>query len=406
MVKVHMAIWNHPMKLFSTSPKSFPSHNPPARSDAPSDKVPSQNQRWHDLRQQTWVLYASLVWSILYTLLGFYWAVGGPGFPYAPVEISVDMGPLAGRFGRTVNWIFVIAAGFPAVIAGASMLRGIKGRLSRTLLITFGILLSGILLLAMTNLDLLVLIGYIPYAIFSLFKGATFVRSYLEGWTQWGTIHQLLCLIGGFLWLASTVCYTRLSVGACLHCGRSDNQKKWTSPGNAACWGRIAIYVSLVVPLLYAFTRYAWALGIPLGMSEEYLRSGQELGTWTSGLFLATFGLVGGFLSLGLVQHWGEVFPNWMIGLARRRVPIGLAVVPAALVSVLLTVGGVGIWFGLNQMIINMTTAGLGKKEIVCAIIVQVGPTLLFPLWGAALAVGTLGYYYRRRGPCRVCGRG
>jgi hypothetical protein len=31
---------------------------------------------------------------------------------------------------------------------------------------------------------------------------------------------------------------------------------------------------------------------------------------------------------------------------------------------------------------------------------------LLFPVWGAALAVATLGYYYRRRGPCSVCGRG
>ena len=28
------------------------------------------------------------------------------------------------------------------------------------------------------------------------------------------------------------------------------------------------------------------------------------------------------------------------------------------------------------------------------------GPTALFPVWGVALAVATLGYYYRRRGPC------
>jgi hypothetical protein len=35
-----------------------------------------------------------------------------------------------------------------------------------------------------------------------------------------------------------------------------------------------------------------------------------------------------------------------------------------------------------------------------------IGPTALFPVWGVALAVATLGYYYRRRGPCSVCGRG
>jgi hypothetical protein len=34
------------------------------------------------------------------------------------------------------------------------------------------------------------------------------------------------------------------------------------------------------------------------------------------------------------------------------------------------------------------------------------GPAFVLPVWGAALAVATLGYYYRRRGPCNVCGRG
>jgi hypothetical protein len=37
---------------------------------------------------------------------------------------------------------------------------------------------------------------------------------------------------------------------------------------------------------------------------------------------------------------------------------------------------------------------------------IVVGPTMLFPVWGAAIAVATLGYYYRRRGPCGRCGRG
>ncbi len=53
------------------------------------------------------------------------------------------------------------------------------------------------------------------------------------------------------------------------------------------------MYVSMVAPVFYAFTRYAWALGFPLGMSEEALPRGQESGIWISGLFLATFGLVG-----------------------------------------------------------------------------------------------------------------
>ena len=109
---------------------------------------------------------------------------------------------------------------------------------------------------------------------------------------------------------------------------------------------------------------------------------------------------------LGLVQRWGEVFPRWMIGLAGRRVPIALAVVPASLVSVLLIVGGIGVWSGLGQLVANLVASGVEGIEVIGEIIFQVGPTLLFPVWGVALAVATLGYYYRRRGPCSVCGRG
>ncbi len=239
-----------------------------------------------------------------------------------------------------------------------------------------------------------------------LFTGAEIGQSYLEAWTQWATIHQLLCLIGGFLWLAATVCYARRSGDACLYCGRRDGPEGWQSPNQAARWGRIAVYVAMVAPVFYALTRYAWALGFPLGMSEEYLRRGQESGMWISGLFLATFGLVGAVLMLGLVQRWGEVFPRWMIGLAGRRVPIALAVVPASLVSVLLIVGGIAIWSGLDQMVAALAAGGAEGIGLIGAIIFQVGPTLLFPVWGVALAVATLGYYYRRRGPCSVCGRG
>ncbi len=258
----------------------------------------------------------------------------------------------------------------------------------------------------MTGLTLLVNLGYIPYAIVALLKGAEFGQIYLEGWTQWTVMHQLLCLIGGFLWLAATVSYARRSGDACLYCGRRDGPEGWNSPDNAARWGRIAVYVTMVAPVFYALTRYAWALGFPLGMSEEYLRQGQASGMWISGLFLATFGLVGAVLTLGLVQRWGEVFPRWMVGLAGRRVPIALAVVPAALVSVLLIVGGIGIWFSLPKMVAALEAGGAKDIGLIGGIIFQVGPTLLFPVWGVALAVATLGYYYRRRGPCSVCGRG
>jgi hypothetical protein len=343
---------------------------------------------------QRWAPYAAVAWSLIYAALGVYWAVSGRGFPYTPETVSDAIGPVVGRFGPGVAWIVVITAGLPAAAVGTAMLRGV--RVLRPLLITAGALLAGVLLLLMINLTLLTKLAYIPFVVFRLLTGAE-IGFYLQELTQWTVVHQLLCLIGGFLWLAATVSYARRIGDACLYCGRRDGPEGWTSPNNAARWGRIAVYVAMVVPALYALTRYAWALGFPLGMSEEHLRLGQERGEWTSGLFLANFGLVGAVLMLGLVQRWGEVFPRWMIGLAGRRVPMALAVVPASIVSVLLIVGGISIWSGMAQMADAAAASGQDMGIVV-------GPTALFPVWGVALAVATLGYYYRRRGPCSVCG--
>lgn len=354
---------------------------------------------------QRWAPYAAVAWSLVYAALGIYWAVSGRGFPYTPETMSNGMGPLLGRFGPGVAWIVVMVAGIPAAAMGAAMLRGV--RMLRTFIITAGVLLAGTLLVLMTSLDLLVKFGYTPYAIISLLTGDEVGGKLLESWTQWTAFHQLLCLLGGFLWLAATVCYARRSVDACLYCGRRDDAEGWTSPEQAARWGRIAVYVALVAPIFYVLTRYAWALGFPLGMGEEQFRLGQESGKWIGGaLFLGNFILVGAFLMFGLVQRWSEVFPRWMIGLAGRRVPIALAVIPASLASVLLIVGGIGIWSGLGQMIANAAAAGSEGVGLIGEIVFQLGPTLLFPVWGAALAVATLGYYYRRRGLCSVCGRG
>jgi hypothetical protein len=76
-----------------------------------------------------------------------------------------------------------------------------------------------------------------------------------------------------------------------------------------------------------------------------------------------------------------------------------LAVVPASIVSVLLIVGGIAILSGYTQVAGAAAASGDNMAIVV-------GPTFLFPLWGAALALAALGYYYRRRGPCKMCGRG
>lgn len=356
-----------------------------------------------------WAPRAAVGWSLVYAALGAYWSLGGHGFPHAPEPVAGavgSIGPLIERFRPSVAWTVVGMAGLPAAAMGAAMWRGVRRGALRPLLLTAGGLLAGVLLLLMTGLNLLVLFGYVPYVVFDLLTRARIGGGYLKELTQWPVVHQVLCLVGGFLWLAATVAYGRRSGDACLRCGRRDGPRPWQAPNRAARWGRIAVYVSMVAPAFYAFTRFAWALGFPLGMSAEQLRRGQERGLWVSGLFLATFGLAGAALTLGLVQRWGEVFPRWMIGLAGRRVPVALAVIPASFVSVLLVVGGVVIWSQLGPMAARLAAGGARGMEVVLGIAFPIGPTLLFPVWGVAVAVATLGYCYRRRGACAACGRG
>jgi len=141
-------------------------------------------------------------------------------------------------------------------------------------------------------------------------------------------------------------------------------------------------------------------MGFPLGISEEFFREGQEVGLWWAGAALATLAVGGAMLTLGLVQRWGEVFPRWVPFLGGKRVPIPLAVVPASLVAVLVTTAGL--------MFVRLTLTGklgaiLGEGVLSARNWAALAPELLWPLWGGALGVATLAYYYRRRGNFRRC---
>jgi hypothetical protein len=101
----------------------------------------------------------------------------------------------------------------------------------------------------------------------------------------------------------------------------------------------------------------------------------------------------GAILTLGLIQRWGEVFPRWVPFLAGRRVPPALAIVPAAVVAILVTSAGL--------MFVRLTL--LRTANDVFTFIdpedwAALGPELLWPIWGVALAAATLAYYLRRRG--------
>lgn len=345
-----------------------------------------------------WAGYAALCWSLLYAALGLFWSLGGPGFPFGRGnDPQAALSILAGVRTETAAPV-VAGLGLAGTAVAAAMLRGWGQGFPRLALLAFAWAAAATLVVLIPDYRLLMAAAYLPLFVL----GAPF------GWPPgnffdvitWPIMNQILCVIGGLCWAAAAVAYQRrTAANGCPACGRAPDDS-WTTPAAAARWGRWATAVAILIPLAYAATRWAWALGIPLGISEAFLREGQAVGLWWAGAGLATVAVGGALLTLGLVQHWGEVFPRWIPGLGGRRVPPALAIVPAAIVAVLVTSAGL--------MFVRLTLSGaigelfpyVGPENWAA-----LAPEMLWPIWGVALAAATLAYYYRRRDPCLRCGR-
>ncbi len=197
-----------------------------------------------------------------------------------------------------------------------------------------------------------------------------------------------ILMAGGVLFALTALTHRRSRRDACTTCGR-------TATGDTrdpARWGRIAVWVAAGVPAVYALTRFAWAFGIPLGFSSAELRDmdAEMPGIWWGGAALASMGLAGSVLTFGLIRPWGERFPRWIPVLRGRPVPVLLAVVPA--VAVAMAVTSAGLMFAR----VLYLDPDPGK-------LAMMGPGLLWPLWGAALAAAAVAYRLRRRPACPHC---
>lgn len=350
--------------------------------------APTVRSRW-----SAWIGYATCAWSLAYGLLGLYWALGGAGFPFGSesdpdAALSVLEDVRADTAARVIAGLGLVGA-----VAAVAMARTWGRELSRVALLGFAWISAATLALAIPDYRVLVAVAYAPIVLvgapFGWPPGASFLDAF-----PWPVVNQFFCIAGGFLWTATAVAYGRRTTDAGGYGGRSDAGSRWTAPDAAARWGRWAVYVAVVIPTLYAVTRWAWALGIPLGISEEFLREGQEIGLWSAGAGLATIAMGGAVLTLGLVQGWGEVFPGWIPFLAGKRVPPAMVIVPASLVSVLVTTSGL--------MFVRLTLAGslgavLGEGVLGAENWAALAPELLWPVWGVALGAATLAYYYRGR---------
>jgi hypothetical protein len=349
-----------------------------------------------------WIGYVAAAWSLAYGILGFYWTLGGAGFPFGENDPGAALSILGGVRAEAGAPV-ISALGLAGTVVAVAMARMRRGRgILRAVLLGFAWIAAVTLTLVIPDYRVLVAVSYTPIVLLGAPFGWPPGVSILDVF-PWPVVNQFICIGGGLVWAVTAVAYGLRSKGACEWCGRDDARAGWTTPDVAARWGRWATYVAVIIPVLYAVTRWAWALGLPLGISEEFLHEGQEVGLWWAGAALATLAVGGALLTLGLVQRWGEVFPLWIPLLGGKRVPITLAVVPASLVAVLVTTAGL--------MFVRLTLTGrlgaiLGEGVLSAENWAALAPELLWPLWGAALGAATLAYYYRRRGRCARCGRG
>jgi hypothetical protein len=342
------------------------------------------------------------MWSLSYAAASVFWSVGGPGFPFGAANDPSAAITLLSGAEATATGPVIAALAFVGTTVAVAMARGWGRGLVRPLLVCFGVVAAFILALLIPDYRLLVVVAYAPIVVL----GAPFgfpPETDLLAVVTWPVVNQMVCIGGGLLWAAASLVYWRRGRLACPFCGRSDDGGAWTSPGAARRWGRWATYVAVAVPIIYALTRWAWALGIPLGISDEFLRQGQEIGLWYAGAALATLAVAGALVTLGLVQSWGEVVPRWIPLLGGRRVLPALAIVPAGVVAVVVTSAGFMFWRVTLGGGFELGSFGTITLEDAWAAVL---PELIWPLWGAALAAATFAYYLRRRGPCQYCGRG
>ncbi|WP_256839203.1 hypothetical protein [Ornithinimicrobium faecis] len=365
--------------------------------DRPPDAEVADGSGGWRARWPEWIGYVAAAFSLVYGALGLFWALGGSGFPFGTGDPELMAEPdfafkvsLLAKTTPEVAGPVIAVLGLTGAVAGTLMARrwGARGPApsAQWLLPTFGGVLAFGLTVVIQDFRPLIVVAYAPVlAIGKLFGG--FAEADWSDLFLVPRLNLLVLLLAGVAWALTAVAYRRAVTGACVSCGRRDHLDSHLLQR----LGRPATWVAFSVPLVYCLTRWAWALGFSLGIDPAFYQEGKEDGLWLAGAGLATFGLFGAILTLGLIQRWGEVFPRWMIGLAGKRVPPMLAVVPASLVAVLVTAAG---FMYIRIVISRGVTAASWPMEL---------PETLWVVWGAALFTAAMAYHQRRRAACDRC---
>ncbi len=305
-------------------------------------------------------------------------AVGSAGPTGFPALVD-DVPPRVLLTAVTALAVLVAAAGAwmlrAGALAGSGRLTAARAGRGAVLALAWGLLT--VAALTLLDAELLALVGYLPLLVVTAPFSAE-MRASLEAALTAGLLLELVVAVGLGLWAGAVLAYQRATAVP-------GHSARWTTPAAAARWGRVAAYVAALVPALYALSRFVWMV-YPLGIDREFWEAGRS--DLVAGVWLGAFGLVGAWLTIGLTRPWGRRFPRWIPGLGGRPVPVAAAVVPACAVALLVVPAGASMLLSVRD-----EPAGVLAESWAA-----VGPTLLWPLWGVALAAAALGYALARRG--------
>lgn len=340
--------------------------------------------------------WGALVWSAGYAIAGALWWTGAEWFPFKRVPLDRASSSLLEGVPASVVGPAFLGFGLLGVVAAAVLVRRHTPQQLRRAALVLGACWAVAATSLIPDYTILAILALWPALLVFSFTG-------ILGGTQdgigdilyWHRVNLILIFIGGLLWAGATLAARRRFRGACPHCGRKPGEPTGVTAARRArllLLGRRYVWVAVLATVPYDVTRIAWYVGWPLGLTDGMYASLQDPPELLAvGLALGILSTAGAALTHGLVARWGEVFPRWIPSVAGKRVPVMLAVIPAATVTV-----------SLPPAAVMFASPGINGSFDVANWGVWL-PSMFWLMWAVGLGGATWTYYHRRRGICRHC---